>query len=700
MDPGRQLPVQQNLRLFLEAAEQIAGVAGYDVFRLGLVVQETSRVVLALSVSLERSRDGSPALPFLLAGPVFAVQYLRPISELGSLVIQLDSNDLGAPFVEHPVHFQESAGPGSIIPLPWHYTRDQRRESGRGAYVEVTRGEVQRFLPPQDILNPRIATDSNYTYASLQRLIKAYTGIATAGWLISRMQLVAPWPVNDLQAIRDAGRLHVSVQGLEGLDTSRFILNIEGSQSDWKLDASRLRWQVTPGPSRSKCTYRTVVTAEDDQAQAVNLYLANTPVISLRTDKLEEQLPSTLDGLPALVESPPSNMQQEAVTGMRLTALGISSFRLLRSAEVRFEPPFMVIVGPNQSGKSSVLDALQLLSDAARGTLSDALVRRRGGMSSIMSRGTPTAPVFLKVELESETGQRLLYRLQCGPVGSYDFTITHELLAEQVDGAWAPVFIREQSRATVMGSDATLPALNGRETLLSQLGAVTLAPVRQAQAALASLRVHPYFRTGAAWADPEAVPMRQPSVLDPGARLDRTGGNLSAALYSMQQERPEDWSDFVDITRLAFPSLKALRLPVVSRGMVQLRWDDTSGNEFDASELSDGTLAFLATLCALFQPGSTLVAVEEPEQHLHPEAMMRLIGAARSLSVRHPILFTTQSDTLIGLLDDAPECIVVAKREGDESKLIRPEPESLREWLKSFSLREMRSELEGWGPAQ
>jgi predicted ATPase len=694
MDPGRQLPVQQNLRLFLEAAEQVAGVAGYDVFRLGLVVQETDRVVLALSVSLERSRGGAPALPFLRAGPVFAVQHLRPLSELSALLVQLESNDLGAPFIESPVHLKRD--PGNASPLAWDYSRDSWREIGRGAFTE-TRIEAQRFLPPQDLLEPQIATDSGYAYASLQRLIKAYTGIVTASWLLSRMQLAALWPVSELQVIKEAGRLRVSMQGLEGLDTSRFILNMEGVQTDWKLDASRLSWQVTSGPTPGWRTYRTLVAAEDPQVQAANLYLANAPAISLRTNVQEEQLPFN-PNIPPVVEPAPALLHPEAIAGMRLNKLVINSFRLLHSAELHFEPPFMVIVGPNQSGKSSVLDALQLLSDAARGDLSDALVRRRGGLGSILSRSSPAKLLAFSVELESETGQRLRYHLTCGPVGAYDFTITFEALYELVEGSWAPVFLRGATRAKLSGSGAVLPVLNGRETLLSQLGSVTLASVRQAQAALTSLRVHPYFRTGAAWADPEAVPMRQPSMLDPGTRLDRTGGNLSAALYSMQQERPEDWSDFVEITRLAFPNLKALRLPVVSRGMVQLRWDDTSGNEFDASELSDGTLAFLATLCALFQPGSTLVAVEEPEQHLHPEAMMRLIGAARSLSVRHPILFTTQSDTLIGLLDDAPECIVVAKREGDESKLIRPEAESLREWLKNFSLREMRSELEGWGP--
>jgi predicted ATPase len=233
--------------------------------------------------------------------------------------------------------------------------------------------------------------------------------------------------------------------------------------------------------------------------------------------------------------------------------------------------------------------------------------------------------------------------------------------------------------------------------MLSQLG-VAHPVIEATRAALGAIAVYPYFRTGAAWADPEAVPMRRPARLEPGARLDHSGDNLAAALFSLRDERPSDWEEYLGIVRLAFPNMKDLRMPAVSRGAVQLFWDDASGQSFDASELSDGTLSFLTILCALFQPGSALIAVDEPEQHLHPDALRRLVGAARSLSDRQPILFTTQSDALIGLLDDAPESVVVANRGPEGSSLLRPEVEQLQEWLKTFSLREMRSELEGWNP--
>lgn len=388
---------------------------------------------------------------------------------------------------------------------------------------------------------------------------------------------------------------------------------------------------------------------------------------------------------------------QGLAEGTRLSMLRIGSFRLLRTAELRLEPSLAVIVGPNQSGKSSLLDALQLLSDAARGNLVDAIVRCRGGFSTILSRGAEDPTVHLEVELRVPSGQTLRYSLRLGPVGAYDFAVVQEELSEQTqDGPWVPVLSRTGTQAKLSATLITVP--NGREALLSQLGSMTHPLVQLVQGALSSITVHPYFQTGAAWAEPDAASMRRPARPEPNARLQATGNNLAAALSSMRDERPEDWQDFLRMVRRAFPQMRELRLPAVSRGMVQLLWVDDKGNSFDASELSDGTLSFLAVLCALFQPGNALVAIDEPEAHLHPDALMRLVGAARSLSERQPILLTTQSDTLIGLLDDTPESVVVAQREEGEARLVRPGPEELREWLKSFSLRDMRRELEEWRP--
>jgi predicted ATPase len=683
--------VNENLQQFHDDAEQLAKASGYDGIRLGVVWSRTAPMtVIALSAVLVRKAATPPLLEPLDTSLVSARQWLGSMEELGALLTSIDSGEIGQPFSEQArlstsIHLTTS---GQSI--GWSETHRSHGEFGLGLYTEGRGAEIAQLTGPgAKNVDSEVAVQSDYAYASLHRLIRAFTGLKREENRRAVFLLSAPWPVTSMTAQREASRLRVEVDGLPGVDTSRFILNIEGMKQDQRLDAKMIRWMPGPESASGTCTYTSVFEVTDKDPLFVNLYISRTPSISLRTEIQRDQ------GVRIAIVSqgPAAGISLENPEDTRLTAFRVQSFRLLRSAELRLDPPLSVIVGPNQSGKSSLLDALQLLSEAARGELANGLVQRRSGIRTIQSRGA-TEPLRLEAELRTASGHALRFRLQLGAVGAYDFAVEQEELAEYVQGSWMPVLSRVATQAKLSGTP--VPVSNEREALISQLGGILNPLVHQARASLAAIAVYPYFRTGASWADPESVPMRRPVRLEPGARLERTGNNLAAALFSLREERPEDWQDFVNIVRLAFPSLKDLRLPPVGRGTVQLFWDEVNGGQFDASELSDGTLHFLASLCALFQPGSALIALDEPEAHLHPDALMRLMGAARSLSERHPILFTTQSDALIGLLDDAPECVVVARREEQEARLIRPEADQLREWLKSFSLREMRRELEGW----
>jgi predicted ATPase len=701
--------VNPALEQFHTAARQLAGVVGFDHIRLGAVVTTAkSNLIVALSAKLIRRIAAPSVLATLSVGPVTAFQSDIPITELEYILQQLDVGKIQ--------QWRDPQGRAVLLPLTlqvhpqlegpsdWYYARDAYEDSGRCSKVTASGLSLKEAVGHDESVDALIARESNYTYSSLSRVIRAFTGFSLdrSSWhnQKSKIEFVAPWPIHSLSAGSDGTSLRVDAEALTGLDPSLFILNVEGRRADRRFDASDLRWQAAPAAAVDRATYTTRIDARDLGPTGVNLYIADVPDVLLRAEVQHEQIPyqvTLADAAWAALRPRvhPEGRRVEAPGEMRLTRLRASGFRLLRAAELELSPPFTVIVGPNQSGKSSVLEALQLLSEAARGELSEALVRRRGGLSSLLTRGGQSTAVTLEAELSTPQASALRYLLTVSPLGAYDFAIADERLSQQVSHQWEPLMIRRGSQATLTG--VTLAVPNERESMLSQLGMAH--PVIEAiRLSLAAIAIYPYFRTGAAWADPDAVPMRRPVRLEPGARLARSGDNLAAVLSSMRDERPEDWEEYLGIVRLAFPRVKDLRMPAVSRGTVQLFWDEDTGQSFDASELSDGTLSFLAILCAIFQPGSALIAVDEPEQHLHPDALRRLVGAARSLSDRQPILFTTQSDTLIGLLDESPESVVVANRGPEGALLVRPDLEQLQEWLKNFSLREMRRDLEGWSP--
>jgi predicted ATPase len=706
--------VNTALEQFLKAADQIAGVARFDVIRLGIVATNTTAnpsIIVALSAMLTRGALESTPLPTLNAGPITAFQLHVPMRELHPLLHQLEQGKLER--IRTPDGKEVEFAPVLVVPTEmmkegsWYFDRSSSFIFGPSCKVYSSGNRLRGIIQFDELTDTLIAEESEYAYASLARVIKAFTGlqVGRSGWNQQcQIECVVPWPIYSIAANRLGSTTQVVVEGITGLDSSKFILNVEGGHKDHKLDATLLRWQIAAAAAGDKATYTTRFDVEDSEPAAVNFYVAKVPIVQLRADVRREEAPISSSPVRDLLESvswhgihqPREEPQHvEAHQDSRLIGLRVSGFRLLQSVELKWAPPFVVIVGPNQSGKSSVLEALQLLSEAAKGELSEALVRRRGGLGAVLTRGGRNSTVTLEADLGTPETPAVRYRLSVSPVGSYDFTVADEQLSQQVDGRWEPLLVRRGHQATLAGVSLSVP--NERESMLSQLG-ITHPLIEVIRTSLAAIAIYPYFRTGAAWADLEAVPMRRPARLEPGARLNRSGDNLAAALFSMRDERPEDWDEYLGIVRLAFPNLKDLRMPAVSRGSVQLFWDDISGQSFDAAELSDGTLSFLAILCALFQPGSALIAVDEPEQHLHPDALRRLVGAARSLSDRQPILFTTQSDALIGLLDDAPESVVVASRGPGGSILVRPDSGQLQEWLKTFSLREMRRELEGWSP--
>lgn len=81
-----------------------------------------------------------------------------------------------------------------------------------------------------------------------------------------------------------------------------------------------------------------------------------------------------------------------------ITRLWARNFRSIGSAELELDP-LTVLVGPNASGKSNLLDMAGFLGDIARYGLETA-VTRRGGMGSIARRNPAGAVAASEVGLE------------------------------------------------------------------------------------------------------------------------------------------------------------------------------------------------------------------------------------------------------------------------------------------------------------
>ena len=129
----------------------------------------------------------------------------------------------------------------------------------------------------------------------------------------------------------------------------------------------------------------------------------------------------------------------------------------------------------------------------------------------------------------------------------------------------------------------------------------------------------------------EPSAMRAADDVDEVGPISATGAHVPAFLYRKERR---DGSAVCDEVRRAVSALVDIRsLQVVPNGdFLELRARLGEGPELPARSLSDGTLRFL-TLAALgVSDDIGLIALEEPENGIHPAKIEAMLGLLRSLS--------------------------------------------------------------------
>lgn len=115
---------------------------------------------------------------------------------------------------------------------------------------------------------------------------------------------------------------------------------------------------------------------------------------------------------------------------------------------------------------------------------------------------------------------------------------------------------------------------------------------------------------------------------------------------------------------------------------------------------SSGTLRMLALMTALFgEPGSNLIGIEEPENHVHPTALAAFAEYLLKARGRVQILVTTHSPLLLDFLNE-PGAVCIVRHMDQQGTRVNREgnPEAVRQALEAsgFGLGEFY-ETKGFG---
>lgn len=266
---------------------------------------------------------------------------------------------------------------------------------------------------------------------------------------------------------------------------------------------------------------------------------------------------------------------------------------------------------------------------------------------------------------------------------------------------------QDRSKATVTGS------WQHRGRTVAPLGSTPLSFTideagphgQRLAAALRNIEVHLGFDGLASWAARTAQrpePIRGPSTLYPASRLQLLGANLASAWAALRNRDRAHWDHTLELVRLGLgdrvDSVVTEADPGGGNVWLAVRFRDLGEPPLPAACLSDGQLAWLAFV-ALARSNATrsLLVVDEPDLHLHPALLQRVVELLADLDGGSPTLLTTHSDRVLELVDD-PAALRVSSLEEGVATVRALDPVVAEAWLREFANDLGRLRQSGWLP--
>lgn len=387
----------------------------------------------------------------------------------------------------------------------------------------------------------------------------------------------------------------------------------------------------------------------------------------------------------------------------RLTSITVRGLLSFGWEPVTLElKPLNVLIGPNASGKSNLLDLMELLRSVPDDY--NATVRARGGALEWIHKGSgggeePVGEVEAVVELEG-VPLPLRYHLALREEEA-QLRVDSERLETAVGHPREEPFqflVRLGNHSRTKSFQTFVPQLEQQDALFGryhwsrqETSALTtlLAKHRRFGAEspqltalaewLQQLRVYQQWSFG-----PESKARQFQPVNQLAERLNPDGSNLGLVLKRLQGHG-ETRERLVSYVRRAYPALRDFDVKLFEGALQVVAREE--GFDIPASRLSDGTLRWL-TLCLLLcdPKPPPLLCLDEPEMGLHPDLLRHLAELLQEAAQRTQLIVTTHSEELVSEFSGEPESVVVCSRDAGGTRFTRLEREPLRIWLEEYSL--------------
>jgi predicted ATPase len=341
--------------------------------------------------------------------------------------------------------------------------------------------------------------------------------------------------------------------------------------------------------------------------------------------------------------------------------------------------PVSILIGANGAGKSTLLQTLRLLRLAYERGLPEAVALVLRGSNNLKSWGAD-ADETVEIGLDLGTSS---WRIELiAREGTVDY-LTNERFTDE----GRELFSRDALGAFVHG-DKRLDAV-------PQTGLRALMDRGAQEPALR--RMAAFLQSIAVYHDPDLWTLReQGSSTSQDRHLNPRGTNALTLLRRWHQERThrDRYAFVVDGLEAAFPSIVG-DLDFVEAGntLVARVFRPGVDEPTPLADEANGVLQLLVLLCEVAgAPDQSIVAIDEPENSLHPYALRVFLRRASRWAQLHDltVLLVTHSVVLLDELDAHPDQVYVMKpREAGEPVPTRLDELCDPRWLAGFRLGEL-----------